>query len=480
MNEDNTEISILCNNVHRSNPITHAILQTLANPENKTNVIIITELWIGTIQAETQEKGTVNRLDWRCVNPTNTAKAGMAIYYRKTALFHVTPLSHLDFASNSLLPIQISIGDEFSITLVAVYNSPSTHSAIDTLQNSQIPESPTILCRDFNLHAPEWDNTVLRADAMTNIFQDWLAENHFQVLNDPDKPTFHEHRFQHAKVDNLVAANLEFFEFYDISPIQVHDDIHYASDHYPISFKISTYASHPDPEPLYSLTEMHCKEWITQITPIFSQLLDQIPENPNAEALDCLSGQIIDAITNTTKQVMPCRRSNSIYARHWWNEDLSQTITQLRRLGDAVKHTRNPYLTRQYHQTKATFRAKVRHAKRNWATARLEGATSKTVWEFVKWYKHGGKRCRPLYSSPSSIPAPSDQDRAKIFTDEFFPEPPPVSPFAPPRRTRPTTTIPLTHPTRTRMGHIWPAQRHSPRPVAHQLHRHQVGVERQP
>jgi hypothetical protein len=61
----------------------------------------------------------------------------------------------------------------------------------------------------------------------------------------------------------------------------------------------------------------------------------------------------------------------------------------------------------------------------------LEGATSQTVWEFIKWYKHGGKRCRPLYSTPSHVPANSDQERAIIFTRQFFPIPPPVQPFSP-------------------------------------------------
>jgi ribonuclease HI len=431
MNHDEVKLSVFCNNVHRSNPISHAILQTLADPASRTDIVVITEPWIGTVRAETREKGTVNHPDWRCITPTNIAKADVAIYYRKSAPFRITPLSHEEYAGECVLPVQISLGEDFSALLIAVYNSPSTHKAIDILQRSQIPETPVILCGDFNLHAPEWDSTVLRADALTSTFQDWLDENRFQVLNDPDKPTYHGHRFQHAKVDDLVAANLDLFEFYDITPIQVHEDSHYASDHYPISFEVSTYTTHTQIDPLHSLSKEHHDKWRAKISPIFAQILNQVPHRPTPESLDQLSEQIIQAISDTTQQTMPERRPQSVYARHWWNEDLSQTIAQLRHLGDVVKQTRNPFLTRQYQQTKAVFRAKVRHAKRNWATKKLEGATSKSVWEFVRWYKHGGKRCRPLYSSPLHVPAPSDQDRAKIFADQFFPEPPPVSPFNP-------------------------------------------------
>src|SRR4030095_5129789 len=80
-------------------------------------------------------------------------------------------------------------------------------------------------------------------------------------------------------------------------------------------------------------------------------------------------------------------------------------------------------------RTKGVYNAKIKHAKQNWVTERLEGATSKTVWDFIKWYKHGGQRNRPLYSSPSNIPAPSDQERANIFAKQFFPDPPPVQPY---------------------------------------------------
>jgi hypothetical protein len=149
MNENEVKISVFCNNIHRSNPTTHAILQSLTSPMSKTNIIAITEPCIGTIHTETQEKGTVNHLDWQCITLTNITKADIAIYYRKMALFHITPLSHEEFTGNCLLPIQITIGEDFSATLIAVYNSPSTHNAINILQNSQIPKSPTILCGDF-------------------------------------------------------------------------------------------------------------------------------------------------------------------------------------------------------------------------------------------------------------------------------------------------------------------------------------------
>jgi hypothetical protein len=151
-----------------------------------------------------------------------------------------------------------------------------------------------------------------------------------------------------------------------------------------------------------------------------------------------LSDDLIQTIIQTTQQIMPQRKDPSPHAKHWWNQDLSKTSEELRKLSGIIKTSRNPYLIRQHKRTKKVFRAKVHHAKQNWATTRLEGATSSTVWNFIKWYKHTGKRHRPLYSTPSNVPAPDDETRANIFAKEFFPNPHPNKNFSPSDEPSPT------------------------------------------
>src|ERR1700731_603230 len=113
--EPNTIISVFCNNVHRSNHITHAILQEQARPNSKTDIIIITEPWISTIRAQTQEKGTVNHPDWRCVAPNDIQGADVIIYYRKNSNIRVTPLPHRALSAKHTLHTQVSLGDNFLI-----------------------------------------------------------------------------------------------------------------------------------------------------------------------------------------------------------------------------------------------------------------------------------------------------------------------------------------------------------------------------
>jgi len=187
----------------------------------------------------------VQHPSWTCITPRKIEDADVTIYYRKTAPFRVIPLTHHELSSEQVLPVRITLADDDTIIIIAIYNSPTTNQAALFLQEHDTPEEPIILCGDFNLHSPDWDNTVARTDEKTNAFQDWLTENSFQVLNDPDKPTYHGHRFQYAKVDDLVIANLKTFEAYDIGPIQVTTDNHFASDHYPIEFTIFTTTEAP-------------------------------------------------------------------------------------------------------------------------------------------------------------------------------------------------------------------------------------------
>jgi hypothetical protein len=321
----------------------------------------------------------------------------------------------------------------FDLTLIAVYNSPTTFDASTSLQDSTPPTgTPVILCGDFNLHAPDWDSSVVNSDRRTEAFQDWMMQNSFVVLNNPDNPTYHGHNFQFAKVDDLVIANADFFQAYDIGPIQVLSDEHYLSDHYPVSFDIYT---HTDAEPIpgrYTFSESRREQWSTTLSQLMDEHRANLPCQASPQFLDGLAETIVTSITTATEQTMQKATGSSVHAKLWWNEDLSQLLTHLCTLAQGIRETNgNPYLSRQYKNSKAAFRAKVRHAKQKWATQRLEGATSQTVWEFIKWYKHSGKRSRPLYSTPSHVPAASDEERPNIFIQQFFPEPPLAQPFHP-------------------------------------------------
>jgi ribonuclease HI len=428
-------LKITCINVHTSNHITHAILQDHANPEtSNTDIIIITEPWIGVVRSDTQEKGTNSHYDWKCIVPANIKEARVAIYVRKSANIKVIPLLHEPYKRNDILTARISLTENESFLLYAVYNSPSDFSASNFLIDNVFLTEPTVMIGDFNLHSPNWDATVTSEDRHTSSFTEWLTDNSLRVLNDPNKPTYFGHHYQHKKVDDLVISNIDLFRDYEINPVTVESVRHYASDHAPISTLI-TYTGNeadiPSQEPNFSFSKEKKDKWIEHIGPILENILLSIPISPSNTDLDSTALAIMNATTQATQKVMEPTRISPYHTKHWWNEDLSNAINDLRQQAAGVKATQNPYLIHRYERSKKVFKEKIRFAKNNWATKRLEDANETNIWEFIRWYSHGGKRNRPIYSSPSNIPAESDDERAEKLTNQFFPDPPPAEPYQP-------------------------------------------------
>ena len=116
--------------------------------------------------------------------------------------------------------------------------------------------------------------------------------------------------------------------------------------------------------------------------------------------------------------------------QRWWNADLSNIVSEIRRQAKIISSSNNPYLKRHFSRSKATLKARICKEKEKWATDHLEGANKKNMWDFISWYS-SGKRKHPLYTSPTQVPT-SDEERAKSFISQFFPPPPPVAPYIPP------------------------------------------------
>jgi endonuclease/exonuclease/phosphatase family metal-dependent hydrolase len=429
--DDFFSLNVFCCNVQHSNPTTHAILRELSHPDSKTDIVIITEPWMGTIRQETLEKGTVHHPEWTCFMPRPLHSAKVSLYLRNSSPIRIIQTNLDDTSSDDIISVQAYIIDT-PILIYAVYNSPSTFHATSLLMNRTITDIPTILCGDFNLHAPEWDETVTHTNEYTDRFLDWLTINSITPMNDPEQPTFHGPRYQSKKVDDLVLVNAKLFDEFDMGPVTVHSNTHFVSDHYPISFVVHTQIPIPPPRvPRFTFSEHRREKWEQEINTQFSLILNNSSPSPTTQDLDKLADDILNAFTTTTEKVMK-KKKNSNYEKHWWNADVAESLEHARGLSRAVRESpNNPYLYRQYTRAKKTFKARVHHAKRAWATERLEGATSSTVWSFIKWYKHGGKRSRPLYSSPSHVPAENEHERAQIFAKQFFPPPPPVQPYSP-------------------------------------------------
>jgi len=342
------KIRITCINVHTSNHITHTILQNHANPETSdTDIIIITEPWIGTVHADTQDKGTNTHHDWKCYIPTKISEARVAVYIQKSTQIQFNLLFHKPYKHNYILTARISLVQSKSFLLYAMYNSPTTFAASNFLIHNVKISEPAILIGNFNLHSPQWDTTVENEDPWTQEFSSWMVDNVLRVLNDLTTPTFVEHHFQHKKVDDLVLANVDIQHEHEINPIHVELVNHFNSDHYPISCEISILNNKADfysTDINFSFSKNKKDDWTKEITPVLSNINQSFNPSLSNTDLDSIASKIKDAMIATIQKVMKPTRISSYHSKHWWNEDLSNTINDLHQQVEILKILQNPYL----------------------------------------------------------------------------------------------------------------------------------------
>jgi hypothetical protein len=422
-------INIYCANVNNRNDTTHALLHKLATATFQFHIVIVTEPWIGIIQTDTLAMGTVRHQAWEILMPTSAAHARVCVYYRKNLPFRIEPDSSFWPLTSFMVPIKIHHGDT-TFNIIATYNSPTHFDASNHITNSNPPDAPTLFIGDFNLHAPDWDNTVTNVNPRTQTFVDWLTTHDFRVLNNPDQPTYHGHNFQFQKVDDLAIANTRMLDKLIMDEVIVHTDHSFASDHYPISIILKPLDGQnnnhePDHRP-HRPQEKDKTKWIQNATNTFKDIQNRLPPDPTPQDLDKLTTDIIATAQNATSALQKKNHNNSDYSKHWWNDSIDEALDNMRQHANNLKASRhNPYLKDLHHQAKNVFRARVKHAKREWANKRLEDATPTTVWDFISWYKHNGKRQRPLYKSPAHVPASDNEERANKFYDCFYSTGPP-------------------------------------------------------
>jgi Endonuclease-reverse transcriptase len=367
---NNTNIDIFYSNVKTQNPATQAILQHVAENLPNTHIVIITEPWISTVRSDTQEKGTVHHPKWRVIAPTDIAKARTIIYTRKTSTLRFTPLLHLPYANELILPIEVSDGTR-SFKLIAVYNPPKTHGATQFLTELDPITDPAIICGDLNLHSPEWDSTVTTREEHAIKFQEWFTDGAFEVHNDRDTPTFHGSHFQYKKVIDLILSNLAFQTDNCVTAINVHQDLYFGSDHYPITFTATTEMITEKPTPRLYIPAKKRDEWTREIKTLLTNISDSFPNINTKELLDEYAKQVMQAFTDATTKIGKKRSKENKHAKHWWNAELDDAIKELRFQAEAAKTTRNPYLIDKFIRTKGVYNAKIKHAKQNWVTERL-------------------------------------------------------------------------------------------------------------
>ena len=151
----NTELRILQNNLHKSQPLTQSILN---DPDMKQYAILLLQeqYW------NPYTKSSLTHHSWTLYEPTaNNEQLTSAIYINNN-LLSAAKITHIDLLLNNITAIEIATKDPQPTLIINVYKPcdknivPELH---DHLQKRLLTHSYTtiIIAGDFNSHHPLWN-----------------------------------------------------------------------------------------------------------------------------------------------------------------------------------------------------------------------------------------------------------------------------------------------------------------------------------
>jgi hypothetical protein len=129
-----------------------------------------------------------------------------------------------------ILILEISLSPKLSFLIINIYNDKKS-AALEILTSLPLPNLPTILSGDFNLHHGLWSvsdrppPTSSKAEDLLN----WTDDNRFNLVNKSGEITFF--RAATRSVLDLTWANDRALKSGLLEEWQVREDIFVGSDH---------------------------------------------------------------------------------------------------------------------------------------------------------------------------------------------------------------------------------------------------------
>ncbi|MBW0493889.1 hypothetical protein O181_033604 [Austropuccinia psidii MF-1] len=238
------------------------------------------------------------------------------------------------------------------ITILSLYNPPSTFTGIDLLnqwlQNNSTRQTPTFIMMDSNLHHPHWNpkgytHTHTQARDLIKA----CGRKGFRLISPRHTPTFLGAVGKPTAID-LTWANHKSRLLLPITQVQLNN---HSSDHHPILTKITL------PHSLTLPPQKHLTMRLNQLNPdLFLDHLGQLllttantteTDTPNAtdKTIQDLSTAILTAYNNQGKWV----NTNPARAKAWWDKRQLDELVKLR------NQARREMLKRQTDKTQKTY-----------------------------------------------------------------------------------------------------------------------------
>jgi len=399
-------IQITSVNMNRQSALTHSLLQT-----STADILIIQELWIGTIQIGRSDSdplgqviaGATNNNMWECFLPSFTDPSSVRIAaYVKTDFartFAITNvLSHPISTPESMI-LDISFDQEL-LRIVNVYHRTPIdrdgHNLLHLLSSTLDPLVPTLLLGDFNTHSHIWSFPYTTISPWAAELVDWFDNQGLELLNPPRTVTWRSHQDRvKPSVLDLALINEAAAISGQISPLSISFVDSISSDHAALSlfwYPAEAIAIAPPPKLTgYQVDHDFFDEW----SKFFSALLPEPTPLTSIESLRAASISLHEDIDSASVSVFKRHKYPDPCGVRWWNKECNLALTAV-----YAQDLHGPA----HKAAIRTLRNVIAQSKRQWAHDFLHHTTSENLWEAAAWRKgHSIKRIPPLLTSHATL-----------------------------------------------------------------------------
>ena len=432
----NAEIRFFQNNVNRSNTLTHALLNSMCG---KCEVILIQEPWRGRIGTARNDRdpsgseifGEPQQRNWLQFIPVPSdvgrdSPSRVSVYVSK----HVPSLrvsQRTDLIEHpDILALQFSLGNK-ELLVINIYND-SAGSALGILTSADLPDVPTIVTGDFNLHHALWsrdDNPPPRSGRAED-FITWAEANKLNLINQRGEATFF--RPGVSSILDLTWANDLALQNDAVLDWQVRGDLLSGSDHVPItwtsSFSRPSSSSFPTQEAPFLFKEDQHDAWVKAFTTALDLTLpdtEHIAES--AEGLNLAITSVTAAMVKASVSVSQ-RPVSHPKASPWFSKKVADSLARVRESrvplpspnGSASPPSLpSPDDIKRHREATNKLRRDIRKAKKDWAMSFAGSVRTQDVWKLTSWYKGIRRHRSPPLVKPDGSRATETADKFNLF-----------------------------------------------------------------
>ena len=450
-------------NVNKANYIGHAVLNSFVD---SADVILFQEPWkgrIGTSRSNSSPDGTsiygmVHQRSWTSYIPVpgdvgKDSPARVAAYVSR-ARPDIVVRQRTDIISHpDILALELSAPRRPPFLVINVYNDANC-SALTALMSSTLPDLPTIITGDFNLHHEAWAMEESTPSSAAEPVVEWLENKGFSLLNQPGEVTFD--RAGQLSVLDLTWVSKSALDLDLVRDWAIRHDLNICSDHFPTVWHSPTGHNPPptDNLPRFRFNPDRMEEWMAVFDSVASPLFTQeflssedVTNDILEEAVSVMDRAMVEASSRTMKAPHFKQRISP-----WFTQEVKAAISRARAAHRHLRlaRTQSPQTLRwagiAYRVARRKVRRVVAKAKRDWALHFAGDVATRDVWKLTSWYKGVRRHTVPHLTRPDGSTAVSSEDKCPLFHQTFFPPPPPVhvddfNPALPRENTRPFVDV---------------------------------------